>query len=86
MLPRIFELHDSDGKKWLLHNIRATSGKNYLGTGWKKVVKEKSLELGDTCVFGLDDIKKCKLMVFTFGDTGNFQMEFNRLESSSGRV
>ncbi|CAA2971107.1 B3 domain-containing transcription factor VRN1-like [Olea europaea subsp. europaea] len=65
-----FELHDSDGKKWLLNIIRGKRRQNYLGKGWKTVVKEKSLKVGDTCVFELIDVNKCMLKVFTFGNMG----------------
>ncbi|CAA2971109.1 B3 domain-containing transcription factor VRN1-like [Olea europaea subsp. europaea] len=62
-----FELHDSDGKKWLLNIIRGKRRKNYLCSGWKTVVKEKNLKVGDTCVFELIDVNKCMLKVLTFG-------------------
>ncbi|CAI9787259.1 unnamed protein product [Fraxinus pennsylvanica] len=60
--PGYIELHDSNGKKWLVRFTRNLKlNENNLCSGWKKVVKEKSLKVGDTCVFELIDINKLML-------------------------
>ncbi|KAL2482440.1 B3 domain-containing transcription factor VRN1 [Forsythia ovata] len=68
------ELHDSIGKKWLVHVIRRNRV-IFLGRGWGTVVKEKSLKVGDRCVFELIHINIFMLKVFTFCNTSKSRIK-----------
>lgn len=70
------ELCDSNGKKWLVRFTRNIKpNENNLSSGWATVLKEKSLKVGDTCVFELIDINKLMLKVFTFCNTSTARIK-----------
>ncbi|KAL2490728.1 B3 domain-containing transcription factor VRN1 [Abeliophyllum distichum] len=69
-VPGHIELHDCDGKKWLVRGSTRRGTVHNLAGGWGTFVKEKNLRVGDSCVFEAIHMNKSMLKVSTFCNTG----------------
>ncbi|KAL2490730.1 Uncharacterized protein Adt_26358 [Abeliophyllum distichum] len=67
--PRCLELHDCDGRNWLVSVVLRRDKVSCLSKGFGTFIKEKNLKVGDTCVFELIDVNKPVLKVSTFCNT-----------------